>query len=212
MEKSGATAAACSRQSCLGCEIEGQLLCMAGPREVVDFGVLFVNWFIPFLGGMIIGRLWIGLALWFVLAVLFCGYIEALLFCRHCPAYAEKGFTLRCHANWGMPKIPRFDPRPVSRFEGLLVIAYAAALLLYYVPVFILSQQWLLLTWCTWALVIWVWIVQRTQCTRCYHLSCPGNRVPEEVRQGFFRNFSEFAKTWEQDRQAGRGLKKSKSE
>lgn len=191
------TAAACSRESCRGCEIEGQLICVATLKDVVDFGILFVNWFIPFLAGMIIGEFWIGLAVWFGLSVLFFGYIEAFLFCRHCPAYAEKGFTLRCHANWGMPKIPKFDPRPVSRVGGWLFLLYAAVLFLYYIPFFVISHQWLLLLWCTCAFVTWFWVLQRTQCTRCYHLSCPINRVPDATRQVFFRNYPEFAKAWD---------------
>ncbi|UCC64785.1 MAG: hypothetical protein JSV36_07025 [Anaerolineae bacterium] len=32
----------------------------------------------------------------------------------------------------------------------------------------------------------------------CYHLSCPVNRVPEEVRQGFFKNYPGFARAWGQ--------------
>jgi hypothetical protein len=35
--------------------------------------------------------------------------------------------------------------------------------------------------------------VQRTQCTRCYHLSCPVNRVPEEVKVVFYQNYPDFA-------------------
>jgi hypothetical protein len=195
------TAAACSRRSCIGCEIEGRLLCVATLKDVAEFGVLFVNWFVPFLAGMIIGEFWIGLAVWLGLAVLFFAYVEALLLCRHCPAYAEKGFMLRCHANWGMPKIPKFDPRPVGRIEGRVCLLYAAVLFLYHIPFFVLSGQWLLLAWGTWAFVAWLWVVRRTQCTRCCHLSCPLNRVSPGVREAFFRNYPEFAGAW---REAGR--------
>ena len=202
------TAAACSHQTCRGCEIEGQLVCVATLKDVAEFGVLFINWFIPFLAGMIIGGFRTSLAVWFGLAVLFFGYIEAFLLCRHCPAYAEKGFTLRCHANWGMPKIPSFDSRPVSRVEGWLCLLYATALFLYYIPFFVVSQQWLLLVWCTCAFVTWVWILQRTQCTRCYNLSCPVNRVPKEVREGFFCNYPEFAEAWQENERGKRRLRK----
>jgi hypothetical protein len=33
-------------------------------------------------------------------------------------------------------------------------------------------------------------------CTRCYNLSCPLNRVPENVRKVFFQNFPEFTEAW----------------
>ena len=195
-ETSKTTAAACSRQTCEGCEIQGKLLCIHTTRDLVDFVVLAVGPIIPFLAGMIIGRFWIGLAVWFGLAVLFFGYVEALILCRHCPHYAEEGFLLRCHANAGLPKIPKFDPRPVSKIEKGVWLAYGAALCLWYVPFFVASQQWLLLGLTTWASFAAAWTVQRTQCTRCYNLSCPVNRVPEAVQEVFFENYPEFAKAW----------------
>jgi hypothetical protein len=145
---------------------------------------------------MIIGKFWVGLAVWIGLAVLFFGYVEALILCRHCPHYAEEGFLLKCHANSGLPKIPKFDPRPLNRSEQIAWLAYVAVLFLYPVPFFVISQQWLLLVIFLWALFAAAWTVVRTQCTRCYHLSCPANRVPEHVRQEFFKNYPEFAKAW----------------
>ena len=195
------TAAACSRQICEGCEIQGQLLCLHTKKDVMDFAILFIGWGIPFLAGMIIGKFWIGLVVWIALAVLFFGYVEALVLCRHCPHYAEKGFWLRCHANWGLPKIPKFDPRPLNTGERSIWLAYVAVLFSYYIPFFIVSQQWLLLGITTWASIASCWIMHRTMCDRCYHLSCPANRVPEDVRRGFFKNYREFAKAWRRDEQ-----------
>ena len=192
------TAAACSRQTCEGCEVRGKLLCVHTQKDLIDFAVLFIGWAIPFVAGMVIGKFWIGLAVWVALAGLFFGYVEALVLCRHCPHYAEKGFLLRCHANWGFPKIPRFDPRPVNKVERAIWLSYGAVLFLYYIPFFVNSQQWLLLALTTWALIAACWVVQRAQCTRCYHLSCPVNRVPEDVRKGFFENYAEFATGWHQ--------------
>ena len=191
-------AAACIRRSCDGCEIRDRLLCVHSRKDLADFAVIFISWAIPFLAGMIIGRFWIGLAAWGGLAILFFGYVEALLLCRHCPHYAEKGFLLRCHANWGLPKIPRFDPRPLNKVEGFMWLLYGAVLFVYYLPFFIVSQQWLLLGITTWALITALWTVRRTQCTRCYHLSCPANAVPEDVRRVFFENYPGFREAWEQ--------------
>jgi hypothetical protein len=186
------TAAACLRQDCEGCEIEGKLLCIHTPKDLIDFYVLFIGWAIPFFAGMIIGRFWAGLAIWAVLAVLFFGYIEALVLCRHCPHYAEKGFLLRCHANWGLPKIPGFSPRPLNVREKAIWLFYVAVLFLYYMPFFIIGEQWLLLVLTTTALITAVWTLQRTQCNRCYHMSCPANRVPDDVKKAFFKNYAAF--------------------
>lgn len=188
-------AAACSRQTCEGCEIRGRLRCTHTPRDVAGFVVLFLVWAIPFFVGMVISRFWIGLAVWGGLAVVFFTCAEQLLLCRHCPHYAEQGFFLRCHANWGLPKIPGSSPRPMNRLEGAIWLLYGAVLFLYYVPFFVISQQWLLLGITTVALIAAVWIVRRSRCTRCYHLSCPSNRLPEDVRAVFFKNYPAFSKS-----------------
>ncbi len=190
------TAAACSRQSCQGCAVQGKLLCLHSTADLIDFASLFIVYLLPFLAGMFIGRFWVGLAVWFGLAVLFFGYVEALVLCRHCPHYAEEGFLLKCHANSGLPKIPKFDPRPMNRAEKIIWLLYVALLFLWYIPFFILSQQWLLLAITTVAAWAWGWTLLRTQCTRCYNLSCPANRVPEAVRQLFFENYPLFAQAW----------------
>ena len=190
------TAAACARQDCGSCEIQGKLLCIHTPKDLIDFYVLFMGWIIPFLAGMIIGKFWIGLIVWAGLAVLFFGYVEALVLCRHCPHYAEKGGWLRCHANWGLPKIPRFNPTPLNFWEKSIWLFYVAVLFLYYIPFFVISRQWLILLLTTTALFTAIWTLQRTQCNRCYNLSCPFNRVPDDVKKIFFRNYPIFSDAW----------------
>ena len=192
MNNQNKTAAACKRDSCQGCEIKGRLICYADLKDLADFFVLFVNWAIPFFTGMILGKHWVGLWVWAGLCVIFFGYVEALLLCRHCPAYKEPGFTLRCHANWGLPKIPEFSPRPMNRLEQILWIAYVGVLFLYFIPFFVMDGQWLILAWNLWALAAAVWILVRTQCSRCFHLTCPVNRVSEDVREVFYQNYPDF--------------------
>lgn len=190
------TAAACSSETCVGCEIEGKLLCVHTPKDLMDFAVLSIGWLIPFIAGMAIGGFWIALGMWLLLAAIFFIYVEALILCRHCPHYAEDGFTLKCHANWGLPKIPGFNPYPANKAEKVIWLLYVAVLFLFYIPFFVISQQWLLLAITSWALLAWAWTVLRTQCTRCYNLSCPVNRVPDDVKERFFSHYPEFAKAW----------------
>ncbi len=49
-------AAACNRETCEGCEIEGRLLCVHTQRDLLDFFVLVVAWAIPFFAGMAVGK------------------------------------------------------------------------------------------------------------------------------------------------------------
>ena len=58
------TAAACSQSECEGCEIQGKLLCVHKPKNLIDFYVLFMGWAIPFFSGMIIGKFWAGIMVW----------------------------------------------------------------------------------------------------------------------------------------------------
>ena len=197
MEQASTTAAACARESCSDCEIDGKLLCIHTHKNLLDFWVIFMGFAIPFFAGMILGKHWLGLIIWFGLAVFFFGYFEALILCRHCPHYAEEGFTLKCHANWGLPKIPKFNPKPLTRLEQAAWLVYVALFALWYIPFFVAGQQWLLLGLTSWAVFAAGWSLQRNQCTRCYNLSCPVNRVPPNVRESFFQNYPEFAEAWE---------------
>lgn len=190
------TAKACVKKTCDGCEIKGKLLCVHTELDLVDFGVLFITWLLPFIAGMVIGKFWMGLWIWVGLAVIFFGVLEAYILCRHCPHYAEDGFTLKCHANWGLPKFPKINPKPLNRAEKIIWLIYVAVLFLYPIPFFIVGKLWLLLVLVIWGGIVWAWTVQRTQCTRCFNLSCPVNRVPEDVRVVFFKNYPDYAEAW----------------
>lgn len=201
------TAKACVKLKCDGCEIEGKLLCVHTELDLLDFAVLFITWLIPFIAGMVIGGVWIGLAIWVGLAVIFFGFLEAYVLCRHCPHYAEDGFTLKCHANWRLPKFPKINKKPLNSVEKAVWLVYVAVLFLYPIPFFIVGRLWLLLILVIWGGIVWVWTVQRTQCNRCFCLSCPANRVPEDVKKVFFKNYPEYAKAWgikESDLKQGR--------
>jgi len=47
------SSAACIRQKCEGCEIDGKLLCIHSFKDLIDFMVLFIGWAIPFFSGMV---------------------------------------------------------------------------------------------------------------------------------------------------------------
>jgi len=191
--KEKTTPVKCKNETCNGCSIEGKLLCNHTLSDLIDFYLLFMVFFVPFLAGMLIGNFHTALGIWGVLAGVFFLYVEALILCRHCPHYAEKGFLLSCHANWGLPKIPKFNPRPLNRIEQVSWLVYVAVLFLFYIPFFIISQQWLMLGLTTLGLVTFGWTVQRTKCNRCYNLSCPVNRVPEDIRKVFYENYPDFS-------------------
>lgn len=180
------TTAAGSRHSCVGCPLEAGQVCRHTPGGLVDFGLLAVGFFIPFVAGMILSGYWLAFGLWLLLAGAFFGYVEAMVLCRHCPHYAGARLTLGCHADYGLARVPGFSPRPLTRREKTVFMAYAGVLGLYYVPFLVAGHQWLLLLIATGALATWFYTLLRTQCTRCCHVFCPANRVPQELREEVF--------------------------
>ena len=56
-------------------------------------------------------------------------------------------------------------------------------------PIFILSQQWLLLVINTWAFILATRMIMRTKCRRCYVVSWPLNRLPDELRQKVYERY-----------------------
>lgn len=164
-------------------------MCIHTKQDLLDFFMIAGNIFVPFFAGMILGKHWYGLLSWFVLAVFFFGYFEALILCRHCPHYNEEGKTLRCHANWGCPKIPEYDPRPMNRTEQIVWLISAAVIMFYWAPFFIIAKQWIFLGWGITSSIVSVYLLLRTSCNKCYMLSCPLNNVPEETRQIFYKYY-----------------------
>lgn len=185
------TAAACIRNTCTGCELDGKLMCIHTKQDLLDFFVVVINIFVPFFAGMVAGAHWYGLLGWFVLAVIFFGYFEALILCRHCPHYAEEGRTLKCHANWGLPKIPAYDPRSMNRTEQIVWLISAAIIMFYWIPFFIIAKQWIFLAWGLTSSVVSIYQLLTTECNRCYMMSCPLNRTPEEIREIFYKYYPE---------------------
>jgi len=171
-------------------------MCVHTPKDLFKFWLLFIFYAIPFITGMILGQHWWGLGFWFGLAVIFFGYVEALILCRHCPHYAEDGFLLKCHANAGLPKFPTFNPKPLNRIGKAVWLVYTAVLVFGFLPFFFLGEQWLIFTITLAAAIFFIVVLQLTKCNRCYNLSCPINRVPEDVRTQFFMNYPIFAEAW----------------
>ena len=164
-------------------------MCIHTKRDLLDFFIIVVNIFVPFFAGMIAGRHWYGLLCWSVIAFIFFGYFEALILCRHCPHYKEKGKTLRCHANWGLPKIPAYDPRPMNSAEQVVWLISASIIMFYWIPFFIIAQQWLFLAWGLTSSVVSIYQMLRTKCSRCFILSCPLNRVTDDMRQAIYKYY-----------------------
>lgn len=173
----------CTRGSCRECGLRDELTCRQTWREIMDFMLPAAMYFMLFIAGMWQGEHATALAVWAVLAAAFFLYGQQFLICRHCPHYAGPGRFLACHAAFGLPKIPSYDPRPLTKAETAALLLVTMLLFLYYVPLFIAAGQWLFLLLTSWALFAWVWGVQRFLCSRCVNINCPFNRLSSAKRE-----------------------------
>jgi hypothetical protein len=168
-------------------------MCVHSKKDLLNFAVLIMNIFVPFCAGMVAGKHYYGILFWIILDLIFFVYVEAFILCRHCPQYKEEGKTLRCHANWGLPKIPSYDPRPMNRIEQVVWLFYVSLIVFYWIPFFILAKQWIFLGWASVSSIVSIYQLSETKCTRCSMISCPINRVPDNVKQTICKYYPEHA-------------------
>ena len=184
-------------EECAGCNVEGSLMCRFDTRDMAGFFLGFVPIGIAMVAGMILGGYGWWLLGWLVIWILFFFVVEGRVLCSHCPYWAEEGWVLHCHANYGVIKFWRFRPGPMSRLEKILFGAGAAVFGLYPVVFMILGGQWLLLAITLAATASAALNVQRTACVRCINFSCPANAVPKSLVDAYLRRNPVMREAWE---------------
>lgn len=186
----------CSSESCQGCPVQNRLQCHFGERELLRFfGIALPAFIVGGIGIAQVNGWW--MIPWLVIILGYFGLVEIRVMCSHCPHYAEPGSrTLQCWANYGMPKLWKYRPGPMSRgekvvfFSGLfLVAAYPAGLL-------VASAQWLLLGVFALSVAGMASLMTRWMCARCMNFACPLNRVEQTMREAFFARNPRVAQAW----------------
>ncbi len=184
--------------SCQDCAIAGTLKCRMRWRDLFNFfAATFPVMLIGAVGLIQSGYGWYLLA-WFAYMLFFFFVWEARILCSHCPFWAEEnGRTLHCLANYGVIKIWRYHPEPMSRSEKIQFLVGATILMLFPLPFMFLGGQLI------WALLLAaslagaVWYVRKTTCTRCVNFSCPSNRVPKAVVDAYLMRNPVMREAWE---------------
>jgi len=95
-------------------------------------------------------------------------------FCIHCPHYHRDEKRLHCMFFWGIPKLFKADPGPLTRMEK--AISLGAPAFLFLMPLAWLISQPVMLVIYLLSSGIFLATVQRTECGRCIHSHCPANR------------------------------------
>lgn len=123
-------------------------------------------------------------ALWLTLYIIACILLVLVLyrfFCIHCPHYIQSGKTVTCMFYWGMPKLFKAAPGPLSILEKIVSLLTLFILIL--LPLYWLLQAPGLLVIYFLSVGVVATTIRRYECSRCVYTQCPSNCVPEELKK-----------------------------
>lgn len=200
----------CKNQDKLDCKLDKNqqkisMLAVSSSLIIGVFGLIIT--------GLIIGN-WQILILYIVFIFLFFFVIEIRLTCTHCPYYAEKSRHLDCPGNNIFPKIWKFRPEPMNRYEkfgstfGFILISAIPLLSQLYSIWFFLSNNpnasWVLIIALFGVLIATILsflmfysLFLLTFCQRCINFSCQFNKVPKDLVNEYLKRNPVIKNAWE---------------
>ena len=181
---------------CEGCGLRGRLMCRYAARDTLHFFVIVLPFFAASVGGMITAGYGWWLFGWLGYMLFFFFVWEARILCSHCPYWAEEGRILHCHANYGVIKLWRYRPEPMSRSEQVQFIIGVLIFLLYPLIFTALGGQFLLAGIGLVSAASFGYLLYREICSRCVNFSCPLNNVPSEVRKVYLEQNPMMGEAW----------------
>lgn len=190
--------ATCVAESCNDCDVQDSLHCHFGAKDLFHF--LSISLPSLLLGGAGIYHMnaWM-LIPWLIIIIGYFGFIEIRVMCSHCPHYAEPTDKLKCWANYGAPKLWKYNPGPMSFGEKVLFLGGFILVWGYPVPFILAESQWFILLVYLLCIIGFFMTLKMFLCTQCMNFACPLNSVEEELRKKFFKKNPEVAKAWDVD-------------
>lgn len=183
-------------QNCQGCEARGSLMCRLEGRDMLQFFVIVLPFAVTAIAGTLRAGFGWALWLWLAYSLFFFLVWEARVLCRHCPFWAEPGKVLRCHANYGVIKIWKYQPGPMSPSEKAQFVAGALVWMGFPFPFILLGQEYLLAFITACAAVAGIVTLRISVCSRCVHFSCPMNAVPSPLVDEYLHRNPEIEAAW----------------
>ena len=204
---------------CTGCTLSADLNCRFEKKRLIGF----IAMVIPFATASVLGLYTVGtimrtqifLTAYAAFFIVFFVLIEPWILCRHCPHYAREGNIIRCHANYCLPKIWRYDPRLLNELEKTAVLAGFGIFGLYPIAVeayglytlfivmgFVNPPGGLLLMGVTLfntvSAVTLLLLLKRNYCTRCVNFGCPLNNTPDNLKTAYLNRNPDIKRQWEE--------------
>jgi hypothetical protein len=192
----------CTAQSvpaCDECTLQCWLMCRYEPGETMHFFMLALPFFVITIAGVIQSGYGWWLIGWLVYALFFFFVWEGFVLCSHCPFWAREEHMLRCHANYGVFKLWKYRPGPMSRSEQNQFILGAIALLVYPLIFLFLGRQFLFAAIAIVSAVSAGYLLRRNVCSRCVNFSCPMNAVPKLLVNTYLKKNPAIRQAWEQN-------------
>ncbi|MBC8224018.1 hypothetical protein H8E65_05475 [Candidatus Bathyarchaeota archaeon] len=209
----------CTGDDCDGCPLYGDLNCRFERGRLIGFLAMVL----PFVTASVLGLYIVGtiignqifLVAYAAFYVIFFVFIESRILCRHCPHYAREGSIIRCHANYGLPRIWRYDPRPLNGLERAGVLAGFGVFGLFPIAVegygiwtlfvamgFVKPPGGLPLMGVTLfntvsAITLLV-LLRRHHCARCVNFGCPLNNTSSDLRSAYLARNPDIKRLWEE--------------
>ena len=207
-----------SKSNCNNCKNQNKLDCKLDKNQqkvsmLAIFSSLILGVFGLILTGLITGNWWI-LIFYIFFSLLFFVVIENRITCSHCPYYAEKSIHLNCPGNSIFPKIWKYHPEPMNRYEkfgsiiGFLLIGIVPLVSQLYSIWFFLSNNpnasWIIiigligvLLATILSLLMFFSLYLLTFCPRCINFSCQFNKAPKELINEYLKRNPVIKKAWE---------------
>ncbi len=204
--------------ACALCENKKELDCKLDRKQTVVTTIVIYSFILVSLLGIFIvcsiTQAWLLLIVFGVFVPLFFLVIEPLITCSHCPYYAEKRTRFNCPGNMLTPKLWRYRPGPINKYEqfGTLVgfIFFGAYPIFSEVyGIWVLSTegqtladpQLLELLVILLATVVLVSVLYAVfllvYCKKCVNFSCQFNKVPKAVRDRYIKANPVIREAWE---------------
>jgi hypothetical protein len=182
---------------CRGCGTDGKLMCRFAWRDMLNFFMIVLPFGVTSVAGIIHTGYGRYLPLWLAYSLLFFFVWEARVLCRHCPYWAEERAALRCHANYGVIKIWKYQTGPMSTWEKAQFIVGVLIWVCFPFPFLLLGQEYLLVLIGACAGVSGAFVLRRNVCSRCINFSCPMNTVPKKLVDEYLGRNPGMRAAWE---------------
>lgn len=140
---------------------------------------------------------------------------EGRFLCSHCPYWAEDSNILHCLGNHGNPKLWRFHPEPMNKFEQFMMYFLVATIFFIFPGAVLGHGIWFISVHyadyglisllglsgitgaCLLSSISFVVVLKVFFCSKCVNFSCPLNTVSKSVVDEYLKKNPVMKEAWE---------------